>query len=247
MRVGLLLIGALYACGPNRDAPVEPTHTQATTPLPEPLPKVPPRAVDDRALVMQALIDHKDLAAYVHAEVPGRLPLLLEDGGHLPGKPGLASHGTPVRYVDASEQSQALIIEELDVEALHASVLFRYPREGVVGNAELAQKNGSWNVTRIDLREQSSASSSAPPAFSNPNNLLSAWTDCTKDTCVMIRNECCDAWSVTNTHREAAQTEMNQRRSKAMKGVRPGASPCRRSCASPGTPTCVSGQCAFAR
>lgn len=115
------------------------------------------------------------------------------------------------------------------------------PRAPAAGDADAAEADDHENTP--------SAPAPPLPAFQNPTNLPAAWTACSKDSCTMVRNECCDAWSVTVSHAEAAQREMNLRRSRALqsKNVRPGASPCRRSCAAPGVPTCEAGRCIFVR
>ncbi len=244
-----LLLLAATACGPSPEA-------RRTSPLPEgdrPSPAEasadPERAkpTDAPALALQALLNRPELTEYLHAdELPERIPLRVADRGLLPTRPAVTSHGKPVRYVEAAEEGEALVLESFTLEAGRGAVRFRYPPEGIAGSADLEETNGVWRVSRLSITEESAAQA-AGPTFRNPADLPAAWTDCAKDTCVMVRNDCCDAWSVASASKDAAAKEMNLRRNRMTWRGPIGDPPCRRSCATPGPPTCDQGRCGFGR
>lgn len=249
-----LLVAACSPSSPGSPQQSAPAASVRRAPSSAPPPSAPPssaaptQAADDRGAVVQAVIDHPQVSQYFHAGVPGRLPLRVAERGLLPHHPALVFAGERVVYVEADDE-RAFVLDALDPAGGEATLSAHYPREGVVVHADLERAAGAWRVVRINANElaQGAQGTTATPAFRNPDSLPRAWVDCSKATCTMVRNECCDAWSVVEGHREEAQREMNARRSKAMVGVRPGASPCRRSCADPGTPVCAAGVCSFAK
>jgi len=116
-----------------------------------------PRAGDGSdAALCQAVLDLPSLARYFHAEVAGRVPVVIVRGTRCDDLP-LSAAGAPVLFrarAELAAGAPALELTAVEVRPASASVRLSYPIEGVVGSVELERTGAAWSVTKHELAER---------------------------------------------------------------------------------------------
>jgi len=107
---------------------------------------------------IQAVIDHGPLQQYFHAEVSGRVPLVVLRSGLTEGI-DLEKFGQPVRVLSldeiAREGSRAYVeFDEMSFRPDSARVSLRYAVEGIHVTADLGVQGSEWRVTSFRLVER---------------------------------------------------------------------------------------------
>ncbi len=109
----------------------------------------------DRDQVAQLVLDLEALQPYYHVdEAPDRRPLTILATGPLHDRPALSKFGEPVRYVEEPGDAPYFEFTKLDVDGGSADVEFRYPVEGIAGQAHLSKDGGPWKVVSHSLTER---------------------------------------------------------------------------------------------
>lgn len=112
------------------------------------------------ARILTAILNDSQLSRYYHRDLhPERFPLQIVDtGGAALTLPDPAATSVPVVLIGPGETPDShhatLIIDSLELRGSQASVTFRFPAEGLSGEASLETgEKGSWTVTEMRLRE----------------------------------------------------------------------------------------------
>lgn len=108
----------------------------------------------DRDQVAQLVLDLDDLQPYYHVkDVPGRRPLVIRRTEPVNDRPSLTKFGEPVRYEDEPGDAPFFEFVKIALDGDTADVEFRYPVEGLVGEAHLKKVGGTWKVESHTLTE----------------------------------------------------------------------------------------------
>lgn len=107
--------------------------------------------VELNAIVRQVL-EHKDVAMYLHPELPERVPVRVAlNEAYAASKLELALYGEPVRLAHASDRAAV----QLTVRATDqtAKVTVAYAPEGIHGTIRFAREGTAWRVTEATIYE----------------------------------------------------------------------------------------------
>ncbi len=120
----------------------------------------PPRVgAPTLARVVSLTLERPWLQGFLHPEAAGRVPLVILRNRFFARPPTLVMHGQPVLFLTAEEirarRIEAFIeVTALDVRDEAASIRIAYDVEGVVGDVELACREGAWTVVRSSGAER---------------------------------------------------------------------------------------------
>lgn len=123
---------------------------------PNPTPQL--NSEDERADIVQLIIDLPELQSYYHDDtVANRKPLIILKNEILTREIPLSKFGEPVKFADCDELKKTnkpyLEFTVLEVKENAATVVFRYRVEGVEGRLTLNKQSGIWQIQKQQLVE----------------------------------------------------------------------------------------------
>jgi len=110
------------------------------------------------AVILQAVLDMKELDQYWHAEQSGRKPLQVVVTDAVAMRPPITKFGMPVQYISAEDAGKSPAYFEFtgifyDAED-RARIEFAYPAEGIIGSATLELRAQMWQIIDRSIRER---------------------------------------------------------------------------------------------
>ncbi len=111
---------------------------------------------NDTQTMLTLLLDSPQLNAYFHVDVlPARIPLRIVKGDWYRPDINLMKFGQPVQFVEpAKSQVTCFVIRKFTIKATTATIQFRYPPEGIGGEAVFAKNQQGWQLKSIAIHEQ---------------------------------------------------------------------------------------------
>lgn len=117
-----------------------------------------PISAEEKAKLLQQVIDLDVLAPFWHRDLPGRDPLNVLQNELVSGTPPLTLFGSKVVYVDRglAEKKKLPFFEftKLSSSQTKTRIEFRFPVEGVVGHAEFEKRHDEWRLTEKNVAER---------------------------------------------------------------------------------------------
>ncbi|WP_299462325.1 hypothetical protein [uncultured Microscilla sp.] len=117
--------------------------------------------INDTTQILQQIIDLPQLQPYYHSNLPERVPLVVEKNQYVFAKSALKKFDKPVVFLAktdlVSQNTKAyLTITKLaiDTQTKKATVEFKYPIEGIGGQASLVNSQGKWEVAKASIYEK---------------------------------------------------------------------------------------------
>jgi len=110
----------------------------------------------DLQQIIQLIIDSDKLAPYYHEkEIADRKPLKIVENKWLKNaKLSLTKFNSEVEFISDEKKGLAyLVFDEIKINAENASVRFRYPIEGIRGDAVLEKHDDKWILKKISIVE----------------------------------------------------------------------------------------------
>lgn len=102
--------------------------------------------------VVAAVLQHPEVAKYLHPEVSGRVPVRVAIVAPYDGAPlDLALYGAPIKRVGADDISAIRLA--IKPQADRVVVEVRYKPEGIFGHVNLIRQNGVWTVQEAEIFE----------------------------------------------------------------------------------------------
>ncbi len=116
---------------------------------------------DADAAVVAAVLSFPDLQQYMHAEAPGRVPVVLVASNLVSRALQLDAFQQHVRVVSPNELERDrahLLLSRLSSTPAVVTVSVDYPIEGVSGVMTVERNGSGWRVSGADLRERRATS-----------------------------------------------------------------------------------------
>jgi hypothetical protein len=106
----------------------------------------------DVSAVVAAVLQHRDVAMYLHPDAPGRLPVRVAlDAAYAQAALDVALYGAPVQRVDAGDTGAVQLVLEPNGDKVHVELVYR--PEGIFGTLDLARTDGAWRVVAAQVME----------------------------------------------------------------------------------------------
>jgi hypothetical protein len=141
----ILLLG--LACGAS---PAEPSTSVPGAPH-APLPP------DDvvQAMQAQAVLEHPEVEAFLHLDVPGHLPLKVHSVDALAaGASSLVAGGQAVQVVATPPEARVQLLGREALDGPRVRIRLAIPAEGVAGHVDVALADHVWSAVGASLAEQ---------------------------------------------------------------------------------------------
>jgi hypothetical protein len=139
---------AKQSVGANSEPAPAPSVAASKDPETEtPAADVEPASPEDIQAVLQLVIDDESLQQYSDLGSPHRLPFKMTGKG-IPASIALTKGSSPVKIVSAPDNKNdpVMVITELEINATHASVRFRYDVAKLRGSANLEKRDYGWEL-----------------------------------------------------------------------------------------------------
>jgi hypothetical protein len=143
-----LLLALLAGCGASTPPPTPPP-----TPFVDPGAPLPPDAVV-QTMQAQAVIDHPEVAMYLHLEIAGHVPLTVHAAADLAeGVAGLTAAGQPVQGMDVPGKARLHLVRRESLGGPKVRIHLAIPEEGVSGHVDLTLADYVWSAVDARLTE----------------------------------------------------------------------------------------------
>ncbi len=157
---GLLAL-TIMACSTNESVVQErettPAANETKAPPPQsggPTPPRPPEYMVQQILG-QKVLNHPQVAPYLHTEVPANLPLTVHAVTGLDqGASRLTAGGQPVRVTPTANEARFRFTARERPAPARARIRFEIPDEGVVGHIDLELRDYVWSCIDAQVAEQ---------------------------------------------------------------------------------------------
>jgi hypothetical protein len=115
----------------------------------EPLTTLAPAEVGP---IVAAVLQHADVAMYLHPDAPGRVPVRVALAAPYDVAPiDLNLYGAPVAVANAGDRGAVQLV--LKSHGDHCHVEIKYDPEGIFGSVDLERRDGAWKATGAKIYE----------------------------------------------------------------------------------------------
>jgi hypothetical protein len=119
---------------------------------PKPEEPITTLAPEEVGPIVAAVLQHADVAMYLHPDVPGRVPVRVALAAPYDAATiGIDLYGAPVKIVRAGDRAAVQLT--LKPHSDHCHVEVKYDPEGIFGSVELERQDGTWRATDAKIYE----------------------------------------------------------------------------------------------
>lgn len=116
---------------------------------PPPEPAFVPLASEDVSPVVAAVLQHRDVAMYLHPDVPGRVPVRVALAAPYDRTEiDITLYGAPVRRVGQDDAAAVALTLKSHADGVRVELAYR--PEGITGHLDVQKRDGAWQV--VDAR-----------------------------------------------------------------------------------------------
>jgi hypothetical protein len=109
-------------------------------------------AASDVTPIVAAVLQHADVAMYLHPDSPGRVPVRIALAAPYTASPvALDLYGAPVRLADADDRTAVRLTLKPHGERVKVEV--KYDPEGIFGSVDVERIDGAWKATGAKILE----------------------------------------------------------------------------------------------
>ena len=109
-------------------------------------------APDEVGPIVAAVLQHADVAMYLHPDVPGRVPVRVVLAAPYDVAPiDLHLYGAPVQVAHAGDRGAVQLMLKPHGDRCHVEV--KYDPEGIFGSVDLERRDGAWQATGAKIYE----------------------------------------------------------------------------------------------
>ncbi|MGI0116611.1 hypothetical protein [Zooshikella sp. RANM57] len=112
--------------------------------------------LDDSELnqIVSLVLNHQRILAYLHPEVPGRVPVVIALTNPYSFRPiKLKMFGKPIIMATNRSQLGTAVKLKIECSVQICNVGIRYDPEGMFGNLSLSKRDNNWSVKNVEIFE----------------------------------------------------------------------------------------------
>lgn len=110
-------------------------------------------SVTDYSIILQLILDHKDLQLYYHQELPERSQVSVVTHNRIPVGLDVQKFGLAVEFIDSTSDIAKFDVNRFEVQLNRIYFSLLYEVEGVRIIGEASRADGGWVLSAVEVSE----------------------------------------------------------------------------------------------